>query len=111
MATLFELKDEILRGRRIKRRSWLGPYEALGFYSALPCDMFADDWELEPLPKVKKKITMYQYIYKYKHHNTFFITAELYKSEEEFKDKIKNILIIEHITILKTIPHEIEAEE
>lgn len=105
MATLFELKDEILKGRRIKRRSWLGPYEALGFYSALPCDMFADDWGLEPLPKKKKKITMYQFVYHIDEGKNVYITTQLYESERAF------IFANSCREILKTIPHELEIEE
>lgn len=112
MATLFELKEEILKGRKVKRKDWKNDeYQFLGFYEAYPGDIFADDWELEPLPKAKKKITMYQFVYKHKQHETFFITGELYKNEENFKIKMKDILIIDNITIVKTIPYEIEIEE
>lgn len=61
MATLFELKDEILKGRRVKRE-WWGRFEVVGFHTAILVDIFADDWILEPLPKEKKKVKLYAYL-------------------------------------------------
>lgn len=104
MATLFELKDEILKGRRVKRRCWLGTYEELGFYSAAPCDMFADDWELEPLKK--KKITMYQVVYRAS-DDRVIMSGYLYESKEAFKE----VLGVPSDRIMRLIPIEIEVEE
>lgn len=106
MATIFELKDEILNGRRVKRMRWLGPYERLDLFFAAPCDMFADDWELEPLPKVKKKITMYQVVYKYKEQEDWFLSKDIFKNKEDFyKQCSKNVGGIGFI------PVEVEVEE
>lgn len=52
MATLFELKDEILKGRKVRRQ-----------FGSYINDVFADDWELEPLPKAKKKIKLYAWLH------------------------------------------------
>lgn len=106
MATLFELKDEISKGRRVRRKAWgLGSYEALGFHSAYPEDIFADDWELEPLPKKKKKVTVYQFIIITLEGEIYSTTGKLYKNETEFNREFPDD------KILKTIPHELEVEE
>lgn len=102
MATLFELKEEILKGRKVKRKDWKNDeYPFLGFYEVYPGDIFADDWELEPLPK--KKVTMYQFISK--SSGEVWFSETLHKSEADFK------LVCPYAKILKTIPHEIEVEE
>ena len=106
MATLFELKEEILKGRKVKRKDWKNDkYQFLGFYEAYPEDMFADDWELEPFPKVKKKKTMYQFVFYINECKSVYVTSQLYESERDF--------IFSHscLKILKIIPHEIEVEE
>ena len=106
MATLFELKEEILKGRKIIRKVWNSvKYEPLHLYIACPEDIFADDWELEPLPKEKKKITMYQFVYHIDEGKNVYITSQLYESERAF------IFANSCREILKTIPHEIEVEE
>lgn len=106
MATLFELKEEILKGRKVTRKDWKNDeYQFLGFYEAYPGDIFADDWELEPLPKAKKKITMYQFVYHIDEGKNVYVTSQLYESERAF------IFANSCREILKTIPHEIEVEE
>lgn len=107
MATLFELKKEILEGRSIKRKGWKNYCVPSDFFVGSTIDMFADDWELVPLPKEKKKVTVYQYLYK--PADGFFMRLSdcIYTSEEEFysyhnKDDYK---------ILKTVAHELEIEE
>jgi hypothetical protein len=67
MSTLFELKDEILRGRRVRRILSIeaGYRDAEWFLDNSPFALFADDYLLEPLPepKEKKKIKLYAYWY------------------------------------------------
>lgn len=59
MSTLFELKDEILKGRRVKRGEWIG-YVTIHSLNELDLsDALADDWELES--KAKKKVKLYAY--------------------------------------------------
>jgi len=112
MATLFELKDEILKWRKIKRKDWakyaLLDVELLSYkdgYCLCFEHVFANDWELEPLPKVKKKKTMYQFVYHIDEGKNVYITSQLYESERAF------IFANSCREILKTIPHEIEVEE
>lgn len=106
MATLFDLKDEILKGRSLKRRDWEKYYAPSDFIAGPTIDMLADDWELEPLPKTKKKITMYQVVYKTK-EKEFKLSSFLYESEEDFKE----ICGTKSKPIIKLIPIEIEVEE
>ena len=106
MATLLGLKEYILMGRKIRRKAWRArDYDILGRFTADPMDIFADDWELEPLPKEKKKITMYQFVYHIDEGKNVYITSQLYESERAF------IFANSCREILKTIPHEIEVEE
>ena len=106
MATLFELKEEILNRRKVKRKgSRVYNYiERVDHYSN-PENLFADDWELEPLPKKKKKVTMYQFIYYINDGKDIFMTSQLYESEPAFR------FANSCREILKTIPHELEVEE
>lgn len=61
MATLFELKDEILKGRAVKRSGWINYYNHYELTQVqMESGLFADDWELKPLPK--KKIKLYGYV-------------------------------------------------
>lgn len=61
MSTLFELKDEILKGRRA-RLSIMDDSKYITCLSQIHFDdAVRDDWELMPLPKVKKKVKLYAY--------------------------------------------------
>lgn len=103
MATLLELKDEILKGRSLKRRDWEKYYAPSDFIAGPTIDMLADDWELEPLPK--KKVTMYQVVYR-GNDDRVVMSGYLYESKEAFV----KVLGVPSDRIMRLIPVELELE-
>ena len=104
MATLFELNNEINSGRKVKRKKW-DQYITKNV-AFIYEDASADDWELEPLPKVKKKITMYQVVYR-TYDDSVAISSYLYESKETFV----KVVGVSSDKIMRLIPIELEVEE
>lgn len=102
MATLFELNNEINSGRKVKRKKW-DQYITKNV-AFIYEDASADDWELEP--KTKKKITMFQVVYRAS-DDRVIMSGYLYESKEAFKE----VLGVPSDRIMRLIPIEIEVEE
>lgn len=88
MATLHELRDEILKGRKVKR-ACLNEYIDKNYrFTRLELEyiLTLNDWELEPLPKAKKKIKLYAYMSDRERY-LYFDT----KDNNQYGDRLSNL--------------------